>query len=191
MSFLLLVAFLAGFQAPALARSGEAAASIAGVPIGEDSEGSFGLDAKEDLPNFHMVSTGVYRLGQPNAEGLAALAGLGVRTVLSLRERVSEQERREVQRLGMRMESVPMSGLFTPSFEQIDRALGVLADPAKRPVAVHCRFGKDRTGYAVAAWQVKTSAADLDAAVAEARRYGCCLPTWKDLKTFIIEYSRR
>lgn len=164
---------------------------VVGRPLGEDAAGDFGISGKEPLPNFHEVSTGVYRLGQPNAEGLRILASLGVRTVLSLRERVGEEEKGEAQRLGMRVESVPMSGILTPSFRAVDAALAVISDPAKRPIAVHCLHGRDRTGYTVAAWRVKTQDQDLDAAAREAFRYGCCPAIWKNLRTFLSEYSRR
>lgn len=165
--------------------------SVAGRPLGEDAAGDFGISDKEPLPNFHEVSPGVYRLGQPNAEGLRILASLGVRTVLSLRERVSAEEKEEARRLGMSVESVPMSGLLTPSFRAVDAALAVISDPSKRPIAVHCLYGRDRTGYTVAAWKVKTQALDPDSAAQEAFRYGCCPAIWKNLKSFLNEYSRR
>lgn len=186
--------FLAFFlRAPALAQAKPASppAAVVGTSTGEDDDGNFDLGGGEALPNFHQVSTGVYRMGQPSAEGLRILAGLGVRTILDLRQWVGPEEKREAERLGMKVESVPMNGLFTPSFEEIDRALRVLSDPSRRPVAVHCRYGRDRTGYSVAAWRVMRDSMDAGSAAAEARGYGCCPAIWKDLKAFLLEYSRR
>jgi protein tyrosine/serine phosphatase len=50
--------------------------------------------------------------------------------------------------------SSPMSGGWTPNDRQVDQLLATLADPAKRPLYVHCKKGMDRTGVIVALHRV-------------------------------------
>lgn len=155
-------------------------------------EASFGIDnkAQAPLPNFGQVSPGLYRSGQPNREGIAQAAKLGVKTILVIRKKVGAEERAEAERLGMTIETVPMTGLFSPSFGNVDRALKIINDPAKQPVLVHCRFGKDRTGVTVAAYRAATERMAVADAVAEAKSYGCCAPLFLPLKPYLQRYLK-
>jgi len=47
----------------------------------------------------------------------------------------------------------------------------ILHDP-ELPTLIHCRLGKDRTGYAVAAYRVLVNGWEVDAAYEEAKKYG-------------------
>ncbi len=171
-------------------RSAQAPPQTDGVNEDADEE-SFGLNGTEALPNFGTVSTGVYRSGQFNREGLLKLRDLGVKTILNIREKVSEEESREAAALGMSVVHVAMSGLKSPSFDQVDRALKTLADPALRPVLVHCRYGKDRTGVTVASFRTRLQGWTVPAAVAEAKTFGCCMPLFRDLQDWLKDYLSR
>src|SRR5438105_880921 len=107
-----------------------------------------------ELPNFRKVDRLVYAGGQPSNDGFKQLAGMGVRTVLDLRDSGEgpEWEAQLVRSLGMRYISVPMRGMHTPSDVQIDQALALLDDSATGPVFVHCKRGADRTGTVVACY---------------------------------------
>lgn len=153
-------------------------------------EASFGIDGKEPLPNFGQVAPGLYRSGQPNREGIARAAKLGVKTLLVIRKKVGAEERAEAERLGLRIESVPMSGFFSPSFGNVDRALKIINDPAKQPVLVHCRFGKDRTGVTVGAYRTALQRMAVAEAVTEAKSYGCCAPLFFPLKPYLERYLK-
>ena len=160
--------------------------------LNEDAdEDSFGLNGTEALPNFGTISAGVYRSGQFNLEGLRKLKELGVKTILSVREKVSDEESREAARLGMTVVHVAMSGLKSPSFDQVDRALKTLSDPAQRPVLVHCRYGKDRTGVTVASFRTRFQGWAVPAAVAEAKSFGCCIPLFRNLQDWLKDYLAR
>lgn len=160
--------------------------------VNEDAdEDSFGLNGTEALPNFGTISTGVYRSGQFNLEGLRKLRELGVKTILNIREKVSDEETREAAKLGMTVVHVAMSGLKSPSFETVDRALKTLADPALRPVLVHCRYGKDRTGVTVASFRTRLQGWTVPAASAEAKSFGCCIPLFRDLEAWLKDYLAR
>ena len=80
-------------------------------------------------------------------------------------ERIAREEGVTLIRIGMR-------GDGCASFEDIERAADVLADPALRPVLVHCHGGVNRTGAVCAAWRMKHCGWDLDAAMREARARG-------------------
>lgn len=150
--------------------------------------------AGEPLPRFSRVAAGVFRSGQPSREGLAFAAGLGVRTVLNLRyfvERGEGSEEGVSRRLGMDWLHVPMKGFKLPSYGEVDRALAILADPARQPVLVHCAHGKDRTGAVVAGYRVVHEGMTVGEAAAEARRHGCCARVFLPLEAWLEGYRRR
>lgn len=184
MQALFLAAALAAAQQTSARAALEAAAQ---VPESEDADGDFSLTPGQ-TPRLAQVDEGLWRSGQPSREGLEQLAKAGVKTILSLREKVDPEERREAGRLGMTVENVPVLGFLMPTFSQVDRARRILEDPARRPAAVHCRHGKDRTGVVVAAYRVMKGMAPGKAA-AEARSFGCCIPGYKDLETYLKDYA--
>lgn len=145
------------------------------------------VEPLEALGNFAEVSPGLYRSAQPNREGYKRLKALGVKTLLSLKAD-SAREREEAGAVGLAVENVPMGGFSQPSFEQVDRALAIIADPSKRPLVVHCQFGKDRTGFVVASYRVIVEHADEAKAAREAKSYGCCFAPFGDLTKFLKDY---
>ncbi|OGS00809.1 MAG: hypothetical protein A2V88_17485 [Elusimicrobia bacterium RBG_16_66_12] len=165
-------------------------------------------DARAPRRSPLKISNAVWRSSRLDDEGLASLYELGIKTILNLEN--ADERRREVEalaRIEARREAsglprrhieslnVPMSGVWRPSFANIDDALAVLGDPAKAPVLVHCRHGEDRTGVVVAAYRVEIERRlSLDEAVAEAKSFRCChlvLPGPGELREFLIKYRRR
>ena len=107
------------------------------------------------IENFQQVDAHVYRGGQPTGEGFQYLAGLGVKTVIDLRETdKATAEKVVVERDGMRFISVPMTGMTPPTGAEIDQILAVLEDTTSGPVFVHCQRGADRTGAVIAAYHI-------------------------------------
>lgn len=108
------------------------------------------------IKNFAQVDDHVYRGGQPSAEGLKYLAGIGVKVVLDLREGGSRSLLEEKLAIanGMKYVNIPMSGLTPPTDAQITKALTILEDPNGGPVFVHCKRGADRTGAVIAAYHI-------------------------------------
>jgi protein tyrosine phosphatase (PTP) superfamily phosphohydrolase (DUF442 family) len=144
-------------------------------------------EPKEALGNFHEVAPGFYRSAQPSQDGYAQLAKMGVKTILTLKSN-GDQESRDAGARGIHVENVPMSGFSAPSFEEMDRALDVVAS-APKPLLVHCQYGKDRTGFVVASYRVTVEKKPVDAAVQEAYDYGCCFAPFGDLKGFLEKYA--
>ncbi len=128
----------------------------------------------QGIKNFHEVNGHVYRGAQPTTDGFSYLATIGVNTIVDLRENGSRsaREAKVVTSLGMRYENVPMSGLVPPTKPQIAKILALLEDSKSGAVFVHCRFGEDRTGSAIAAYRIDHDNWDNARALKEARDCG-------------------
>lgn len=107
--------------------------------------------ATAGLPHFAKVDDGLYRSGQPSAEGFAAAERLGIRTVVSLRS--AHTDRPLLAGTGLRYVEIPCHQ-WSMDADDVAAFLEVAADPAMRPVLVHCAEGRDRTGLAVASYRV-------------------------------------
>ncbi len=107
--------------------------------------------AKPGLPNLHRVSGGLYRGGQPDAEGMGALEAMGVKTVVSLRSFHSDAEL--LEGTGLAYEQITMKA-YHPEYHEAVRFLRIVTDPEAGPVFVHCRHGADRTGAMCALYRV-------------------------------------
>ena len=146
------------------------------------------LELSGALPNFARVSDAVFRSGQPEEGTLAQLAPYGVRTILDLRLTVEGEEAAEAAARGIGVAHVPMNGIYSPTFEQVDRALEVLTDPRRSPVLVHCHYGHDRTGVVIAAYRVVVQRWPIEKAAAEARSFHCCAPFFLKLEDYLQYY---
>ena len=126
------------------------------------------------LSNFYKIDQHVWRGAQPDADGFAALAKMGVKTVLDLRgpEHSEADEKQIVESLGMHYVSVPMLGMHTPTEDQISRAMSLMNDTTAWPVFVHCQRGADRTGAVVACYRIGHDHWDNKKALSEARSFG-------------------
>jgi protein tyrosine/serine phosphatase len=82
---------------------------------------------------------------------------------------------------------VPLESSDPPTPEQIERLLGLLTDPALRPVYVHCLHGVDRTGVAMAVYRMEVEGWAQADAVAEMEHFGPHA-MWRDLRAFVRDY---
>jgi protein tyrosine/serine phosphatase len=138
--------------------------------------------------NFHVVNEHIYRGAQPSAEGFQALAKMGVKTVIDLREAdQAAGEKVMVEAAGMKFISVPMRGMEKPSLASVERALSVLNDKDAGKVFVHCRRGADRTGTVVACYRISHDHWDNGRALSEAKSNGMA---WiqKAMQHFVKSY---
>ena len=102
-----------------------------------------------DVANWHRVDDQLYRCGQPDRQGMRALAAQGVRTVVNLRSWHSDRD--EIAGTGMALVEVPATA-GSMDYADLVQALRAVVQ-AEKPVAVHCWHGSDRTGAVVAAWR--------------------------------------
>lgn len=145
----------------------------------------------DGVPNFQRVSAQLFRGGQPTREGIAALAQLGIRTIIDLRDRtgIPSVERRQAQAHGIRYHRIPLGKLRPPARATMDRILRILADPESRPVYVHCRRGCDRTGAVIACHRIANEDWTAEEAITEARKHGMIKSQF--LKRFFIRRFHR
>jgi protein tyrosine/serine phosphatase len=138
--------------------------------------------------NFHVVNEHLYRGAQPSPEGIQALAKIGVKTVVDLREADhASGERQLVEAAGMRFVSVPMHGMEKPNPASVAQVLAVFNDKDAGTVFVHCRRGADRTGAVVACYRISHDHWDNGRALSEAKSYGMA---WiqKAIQHFVMAY---
>lgn len=130
---------------------------------------------RADILRFRQVDRGLYRGGQPDAQGFEQLKQLGIRTIVNLRN--DDEERRVVEALGMRYVALPVTLRpfgFGEGFSRqlIQRFFEVVDDAESGPVFVHCRHGRDRTGTMVALYRILRQGWTPEAAYDEARAIG-------------------
>ena len=111
---------------------------------------------KIPITNFSEVERDIYRGARPDANGMAALVQLGVKTDLNLEDDSAAvaAESDIAQILGIQMISKPMSGFWAPSDKVVDEALAIVSNPANYPLFIHCLHGQDRTGLIVGLYRV-------------------------------------
>lgn len=109
-----------------------------------------------NIPNFIKVSDSLYRGGHPGPEGLEYLSKIGVKTVINLEGDDDDirEENYYAPKFGMKAVSIPLSGFWAPSDQDVDLVLATIAKTQNQPVFIHCHFGNDRTGLMVGLYRV-------------------------------------
>lgn len=127
-----------------------------------------GAEAHELLPNGRRPLPDLLTGGQPTAEQLEELAGLGYRTVIDLRTEGESgalaDEPARVEALGMRYVRLPVAGAAGLSDDNARALDELLAGAGAYPVVLHCGSG-NRVGALLALRAALTEGADPDAAL--------------------------
>lgn len=102
------------------------------------------------LTNLYQIDSGVYRSEQPSDADFKALEKYGIREVLNLRNRHSDDDEAagtkiKLYRLKMKAHSV--------SEDQLINALRIIKN-RKGPIVFHCHHGSDRTGAVCAMYRI-------------------------------------
>ncbi len=142
------------------------------------------------VPNLDRVDENVYRGAQPTEIGMQALSEMGVKTIINLRQ-TNDVVPWEVQLANSHnifYTNVPMSGLNRPTDEQIQRVLSII-ETAEKPVFIHCKHGKDRTGTIVACYRIKTRNWSSAQAQQEADEHGMSIRE-TEMKEYIRDFGQ-
>lgn len=132
-----------------------------------------------DIRNLGEVIPGaIYRSAAPGNESWPGLlAKLHIKSVLDLRDGMSESQKRKVQwglwsMYGIAWRNIPLDDKSYPDPVLMAEALAILQDPANYPILVHCEGGRHRTGGLVALYRKRVQGWTPAAAYAEAKRFG-------------------
>jgi len=118
---------------------------------------------------------------------VAWLKAMGIKTVLNLRHRHGDSEKRVVESAGLRYERIALASSDAPRPEQVARFLELVRDPALRPMYVHCQHGVDRTGAMMAIYRMEEEGWSNADAYAEMAAFGPHV-IFRDLLNFVKMY---
>ena len=124
-----------------------------------------------NIGNFGQMDERFFRGGRPEDKDLAALAALGVKTIIDLTDNSREYEQPAVERAGLRYINIPMVDKSYPSLDQVNAFLKVVDDPATGKFYVHCAGGRHRTGVMGAVYRFNHDHWNLDQVLAEMDQY--------------------
>jgi protein tyrosine/serine phosphatase len=123
------------------------------------------------ISNFGQMDERFYRGARPKDGDYAALAALGVHTIIDLTDNSREYEQPAVERAGLKYVNIPMEDKSYPSVDQVNAFLKVANDPATGKFFVHCAGGRHRTGVMGAVYRFTHDHWTLDQAMAEMNQY--------------------
>ena len=134
------------------------------------------ITSPSDFPNIRIKNFGkmdeyFYRGAQPKPDDYAALAALGIKTVIDLRDDPTDYEKRDAEAAQMQYVNIPMSDKDKPSEDQITAFFAVAADESKLPVYVHCVGGRHRTGLIGAMYRYNKYGWDYSQVYREMKNY--------------------
>ena len=128
-------------------------------------------DCIRGVVNFAKVTEKLWRGSQPDRndpEVFRRLADAGVKTVINLRH--DHDDFPQLRDTNIQYLQLPMRA-WNPQTEDIVLLLSALrrlsADPNRWPVYVHCKEGKDRTGYVIASYRILEEGWSADDAIHE------------------------
>jgi tyrosine-protein phosphatase SIW14 len=145
----------------------------AGQPVDTGNPSDVTTDVSRiDIDNFGRVNDRYYRGAQPEGGDYADLAAIGVKTLINLTGNDSQaDEKRMVERAGMKYFQIPMTTQRQPTSEQVAQFLSIVTDPASQPVYVHCVGGRHRTGVMTAVYRMTEDGWTADRAFNEMKQF--------------------
>jgi protein tyrosine phosphatase (PTP) superfamily phosphohydrolase (DUF442 family) len=123
------------------------------------------------IDNFGKINDNYFRGAQPKGGDYAALAALGVKTVIDLQKDGPSNEAGYVKATGMNFFRIGMTTTAAPTDAQIAQFFKIVNDPANQPVFVHCAGGRHRTGTMTALYRMTFDAWTPTQAYNEMKQY--------------------
>lgn len=144
------------------------------------------------IGNFGKMDDRLYRGAQPEKDDYPALAALGVKTVIDLRNDPTDYEKSAVEALGMKYVNIQMSGWKYADDKDVEQFMKLMNDPETGPVYVHCKAGKHRTGLVGAVYRFNKYGWDYDQAYKEMKKFNyTSWPVHFNIKSYVKDYSER
>ena len=170
--------------APALVLFLSAVAASAAGPTERPAEWATAVDGT-CVSNLYKVDEGLYRSAQPSAAGFKELCGLGVKAILDVAGGAGDDAL--VVKDSVKLFHVPMHAWGLRD-DRVLEALRVMADPANRPLLIHCQHGADRTGALVALYRVVVHGWTKEKAVLEMTQGGYHHSAlWRNLDDYVMK----
>jgi len=144
------------------------------------------------IRNFGQMDDRFYRGAQPQEGDYKDLAGLGIKTVIDLRDDPESNEKRSVEAQGMRYVNIPMSDKDYPKNDQAEQFLKLVDEPLTGKFFVHCAGGRHRTGVMGAVYRFNHYHWNFDQVYAEMKDYDFYTRFGHgEMKKFVEDYSQR
>ncbi len=139
------------------------------------------------VPKLYHVAPNLYRAAQPDAAGFANIAGLGIKSVLSLRQTVDDAPL--ARGSGLTLYRVPMKSRYVAEqngAKVVQAMRDLRAAMTHGPVVVHCHHGADRTGLICALWRVLYEGWSRQSAIDELVEGGYGFhPIWSNIPRYL------
>jgi protein tyrosine/serine phosphatase len=123
------------------------------------------------IKNFGQMDDRFYRGAQPKEKDYKALAELGIKTIIDLRDDPEEYSKSAVESLGMHYINIPMIAKKYPTPEATATFLKTVNDPATGKFYVHCAGGRHRTGAMGAVYRFQFYNWSFDQVYKEMKQY--------------------
>lgn len=113
------------------------------------------LNERVPIKRFSRASGTIFRGSAPDQAGVSFVAGLGIKTIVDLRNSSSatRQECMDATRHGLNYFNIPAGYVELPD-TVISAFLAVCLHPRYQPIYVHCNDGTTRTGALVGIYRV-------------------------------------
>lgn len=143
--------------------------------------------ARNGLPNFFKVSGTLYRGAQPTKEGFPELKKMGIKTIVNLRKYHTDEK--FIKGMGFDYFQIP-TNTSRPLKDHYQKFLDIVNNPDLQPVFVHCHYGADRTGTAVALYRITVQKWAAEEAIRELQEGGYNYHSiYKEIIKFIRNFS--
>ena len=123
------------------------------------------------IKNFGQMDERFFRGAQPKEKDYKALAQLGIRTIIDLREDPEAYEKPMVESLGMTYVNIPMIAKKYPTPEATEMFLKTVNNPETGKFFVHCAGGRHRTGVMGAVYRMQFYNWNFDQVYKEMKQY--------------------
>ena len=143
------------------------------------------------IDNFAVVDEGprgIYRGAQPSAAGIETLRARGVKTVIDLRDDARPDARQNAESAGLTYVHIPTNASVTDPVK-IRTFLDTMAT-CPRPVFIHCKQGRDRTGLEVAVYRVVVENWSREDALRELYAHGYHWALFPGIARYVKTFDR-